>query len=192
MFDKMRLLLGAAVVLGLAASSQVLAASPHPGPVGPIHQPMPGHTMGPIHQMPPHNFHAAPPSFHGTLPHRAPTATHRPLAGPGHDIGVFHGHDFRHFTPVEHTHWQHGEWRHAWHRGHLGWWWFVDGFWFYYPAPVYPYPLYVGSADYYDYYDEYGAPDYYWYWCADPEGYYPYVTECSVPWQAVPPTPSDQ
>jgi hypothetical protein len=25
-----------------------------------------------------------------------------------------------------------------------------------------------------------------WYYCADPAGYYPYVTQCSVGWQAVP------
>jgi hypothetical protein len=29
----------------------------------------------------------------------------------------------------------------------------------------------------------------YWYYCTQPEGYYPYVKECSVSWQQVEPTP---
>jgi len=56
-------------------------------------------------------------------------------------------------------------------------------------APVYPYPAYIGSVNYYDYNSEYGAPDYYWYYCSDPEGYYPYITNCNVAWEPVPPTP---
>lgn len=29
----------------------------------------------------------------------------------------------------------------------------------------------------------------YWYYCSNPEGYYPYVKECPNGWQQVPPTP---
>jgi hypothetical protein len=29
----------------------------------------------------------------------------------------------------------------------------------------------------------------YWYYCANPAGYYPYVATCPTPWQAVSPTP---
>jgi hypothetical protein len=76
-----------------------------------------------------------------------------------------------------------------WHRGHRGWWWIVGDAWFFYPAPIYPYPLYIGSLDYYDYYDWYGTPDYYWYYCTNPQGYYPYVQECLGSWHAVPPAP---
>jgi hypothetical protein len=24
-----------------------------------------------------------------------------------------------------------------------------------------------------------------WYWCAAPAGYYPYIPQCAVPWQAL-------
>jgi len=30
-----------------------------------------------------------------------------------------------------------------------------------------------------------------WYYCADPQGYYPYVEQCRGDWQAVAPRPSD-
>jgi hypothetical protein len=49
----------------------------------------------------------------------------------------------------------------------------------------------VGWGGYYPYdggyYDD-AQPSYSqtWYYCADPAGYYPYVTQCSVGWQAVP------
>jgi hypothetical protein len=44
-------------------------------------------------------------------------------------------------------------------------------------------------------YADYGYPDYgyyrpyaaqYWYYCSDPAGYYPYVTQCNTDWQTVP------
>lgn len=78
-------------------------------------------------------------------------------------------------------HWWHGRWH-----GRLGWWWYVDGGWFFYPAPVYPYPDYVSET----YYEE-PAQDYgdYWYYCRDPEGYYPYVQHCSRAWEPVPAQP---
>lgn len=42
---------------------------------------------------------------------------------------------------------------------------------FFYPAPVYPYEL-----------------PYYWY-CANPQGYYPYISQCWTRWQAIPAPP---
>ena len=43
------------------------------------------------------------------------------------------------------------------------------------------------------YYWDYGYGDYYaqpysqvWYYCVDPAGYYPYVTQCNTGWQPVP------
>lgn len=33
------------------------------------------------------------------------------------------------------------------------------------------------------------APDNYWYYCNDPQGYYPYVRECKTQWQTVEPVP---
>ena len=36
------------------------------------------------------------------------------------------------------------------------------------------------------------APSDYWYYCAAPKGYYPYVKECPGGWQKVAPQPPDQ
>jgi hypothetical protein len=128
-------------------------------------------------------------------------------------------HDFRHFTPAEHRWWTGGRWRHTrWH-GRFGWWWNVGPSWYFYDAPVYPYPSDV-SPTYYDdenyddqdqgAYDEQNGPgDQYegdqqdmgpgyggggpgvWYHCASPEGYYPYVKECRNGWEQVPANPND-
>jgi hypothetical protein len=35
-------------------------------------------------------------------------------------------------------------------------------------------------------------PANYWYYCRNPEGYYPYVKQCAAGWIPVPPQPSDQ
>jgi hypothetical protein len=37
----------------------------------------------------------------------------------------------------------------------------------------------------YGYYD-YSQPSQIWYYCSDPAGYYPYVTQCNTGWQTVP------
>jgi hypothetical protein len=39
--------------------------------------------------------------------------------------------------------------------------------------------------DYYPNYDQ-PYPSQTWYYCSDPAGYYPYVTQCNVGWQTVP------
>lgn len=173
-----------------AASALLLAGVAYAGPTFAADPPHGGGGMG-GHAMPSHGFRGAPPGFHGTLPHGGPSrngaAMHHEFGRAGHDLGVFRGHDFGHFTPEERTAWEHGGWRHTWHHGHYGWWWGVGDFWFFYPGPIYPYPDYIGPEDYYDYYDQYGAPAYYWYHCGDPAGYYPYVQQCNVPWEPVPP-----
>jgi hypothetical protein len=139
--------------------------------------------------MPPRGFHEAPPSFHGALPNRGlARPSGRFAAGrSGHDLGRFQGRDYGHFSADQRALWQGGGWRHDTHNGYLGWWWVVGDDWFYYPAPIYPYPLYVGPDYYYDYYSYYPAPAYYWYHCEDPQGYYPTVPECNGPWEPVPP-----
>jgi len=139
--------------------------------------------------MPPRGFHAAPPSFHGSLPlgGRAPGTPRYSLGGPGRDLGAFNQHGFSRFTPGERNLWEHGAWRHENHNGYLGWWWVVGDNWFFYPGPIFPYPLYVGPDYYYDYYNYYPSPENYWYYCEDPPGYYPNVQECSGPWEPVPP-----
>jgi len=97
------------------------------------------------------------------------------------DIHRFHERDF--------DAWRGGRWFHADHGGRLGWWWVVGDQWYFYPAPVYPYP------------DPYvppvlapaaavptpaPAPGTTWYYCDNPAGYYPYVAQCTAPWRAVP------
>ncbi len=90
------------------------------------------------------------------------------------DIGRFQEHDVRV--------WQSGRWHHGHHDGRRGWWWIVGGAWYFYPAPVYPYPdPYVpGFVE--------TPPDDtdYWYYCRYWDQYYPYVETCPGGWQAVP------
>ena len=91
----------------------------------------------------------------------------------GGDIHNFHDRDF--------DQWRGGSWFHGPHGGRNGWWWIVGPDWYFYPAPVYPYP------------DPYippvvaaPVPQPSWYYCANPPGYYPYVPQCAVPWRPVP------
>ncbi|MDT4330986.1 hypothetical protein ACQE3E_16780 [Methylomonas sp. MED-D] len=95
--------------------------------------------------------------------------------------------------------WTHG--RGGWHpHGH-------SSFGFYFGGPVYPFPYYRYPDPYYyppaiisvpqtpPVYIERSqpyAPQYpagYWYYCHNPEGYYPYIKECPGGWQQVEPTP---
>lgn len=50
-------------------------------------------------------------------------------------------------------------------------------------------PTYIERADEEN---EASAPSSYWYYCADPPGYYPEVKECQGDWQPVPPRPSSR
>jgi hypothetical protein len=54
-----------------------------------------------------------------------------------------------------------------------------------------PYYYPYGGDYYYPYYDygyDTGQPytSQTWYYCSDPAGYYPYVTQCNTGWQTVP------
>jgi len=68
--------------------------------------------------------------------------------------------------------WRGGHWFRGPHGGRLGWWWIAGNSWYYYPAPVYPYPAYAASGPYY--------------YCDYPPGYYPNVAQCATPWRVVP------
>ena len=98
---------------------------------------------------------------------------------------VFRG-DIHRFHERDLGLWRSGRWHHGNHLGRSGWWWIVAGSWYFYPAPSYPYPHPysppVGLAPQ-------PAASAYWYYCARPAGYYPYVPRCSRPWQRVPATP---
>jgi len=88
------------------------------------------------------------------------------------DISHFHEHDF--------DYWHGGRWIHGPHDGRMGWWWIVGDGWYFYNAPVYPYPdPYTPPTVVVE-----GAPagaTVYWY-CPSVGAYYPYVAECPTPW----------
>jgi hypothetical protein len=56
--------------------------------------------------------------------------------------------DPRRFGPDERALWRGGGWRHDYRDGRWGWWWVVDGLWYWYDAPVYPYPGLVSVVTY--------------------------------------------
>jgi hypothetical protein len=119
----------------------------------------------------------------------------------------WHG-NIRYFGARDLHHWRTGHWIHGHHDGRLGWWWVIAGIWYFYPAPVYPYP------------DPYVPPvivqqppvviqqtppasttpqtttppppaPAYWYYCEASKNYYPYVSSCAGGWKKVPATPPD-
>ncbi|HUK60268.1 MAG TPA: hypothetical protein VLV50_13640 [Stellaceae bacterium] len=104
------------------------------------------------------------------------------LAQPHHDDHHWDG-DIHHFGDHDFGRWRGGTWFHGIHEGRSGWWWVVGPDFYFYSAPVYPYP------------DPYVPPvvsaapapaQSVWYYCSNPQGYYPYVPQCAVPWQQVP------
>src|SRR6516164_6497405 len=61
---------------------------------------------------------------------------------------------------------------------------FHDNRFFFGGAVAYPWWGYYPDYGYYDYSQSYASQA--WYYCSDPAGYYPYVTQCNTGWQAVP------
>jgi hypothetical protein len=97
----------------------------------------------------------------------------------------WHG-DIHHFHEHDYGLWRGGRWHHGMHDGRSGWWWIVGGTWYFYPAPIYPYPdpyLPPGAVA------PLSGAQQYWYYCTNPAGYYPYVPQCATTWQAVPANP---
>jgi len=143
------------------------------------------------------------------------TQHHGGAAPTAFNHGHFYGHDYVHFTVHERDLWHRGAWHHEFHSGRYGWWYAVDGIWYFYAEPIYPYPTYIPDVVYLPeeedevpppvYADaappepvppepappaQYGQqPIYYYYFCPDAQTYYPYVTSCASPWQPVPTTP---
>ena len=110
----------------------------------------------------------------------------------GYYGGGFYGRSFHSFSPHDLGIWRGGTWSRDWHDGRFGWWWIVGPWWYFYPAPVYPYPQYVPPAVV----EEQAPPvptglppSQYWYYCDNPQGYYPYVASCGTPWRPVPAAP---
>src|SRR5271165_3408452 len=109
--------------------------------------------------------------FHGGGFHGGYAGFH----GGGFHAGAFHGGGFHSGVVGLHNGYGDGNgahWYHGWRNGTYGWWW-GDGLgWTYYP-----------DYGYYDYSQPYATQTWY---CSDPAGYYPYVTQCNTGWQAVP------
>ena len=100
-----------------------------------------------------------------------------------------HG-DIRHFRDADMHRWRGGHWMHARHGGRFGWWWVVGGAWYFYPAPIYPYPNpYVPPVAMVPGPPPPQAATQYWYYCNSARGYYPYVTSCPEGWMQVVPQP---
>lgn len=113
------------------------------------------------------------------------------------DGRVYWRHDIRVFPRYDLDRWRGGYWHHGWHDGRWGWWWLVGGIWYYYAAPIYPYPnpylpgTVIVTTNQNDATPPppTQAPTQYWYHCDSPEGYYPYISQCSTGWKPVPATP---
>lgn len=106
-----------------------------------------------------------------------------------------HGHGDR-FHQHRIRSWHRGRWYHGHHAHRLGWWWIVDGGWYWYPAPLYPYPdpyvppvIIQTPAAPPPLVVQPQPPAPVWYHCDQPEGYYPYVSACPGGWKTVPATP---
>ena len=99
----------------------------------------------------------------------------------GHEVQRWEHGDMGRFHAEELNRWHDGHWWHGEHFGRLGWWWIVADAWYFYPAPVYPYP------------DPATPPTVvtqepqYWYYCASVQTYYPYVITCPEGWMQVVP-----
>ncbi|MDE2341904.1 MAG: hypothetical protein KGL63_00700 [Betaproteobacteria bacterium] len=131
---------------------------------------------------------------------------HRHREGPRGGYHEFREHDVRRFPEHELALWRTGLWRHEWHDGRYGWWWFVAGVWYFYERPVYPYPMVVAPVTYVapvtgpnlpgppvspqgtTLMPPPGAPQSYYY-CDSARGYYPAVPQCPEPWRVVPVAP---
>ena len=78
--------------------------------------------------------------------------------------------------------------------GHYPFGYYPYGYYPYgYPFPSYAYPSYPypSAPSQYPAYVESEQP-FYWYYCQDPQGYYPYVESCPSGWTRVIPTPPER
>ncbi len=104
----------------------------------------------------------------------------------------FHGRSMNSFNGHERALWRGGNWSHDWHDGRYAWWWTVGGVWYFYTDPIYPYPTFVPPAIVLQQAPPVPTglpPAQFWYFCNNPQGYYPYVASCNGSWREVPVTP---
>ena len=104
--------------------------------------------------------------------------------------------DYHHWNEREQKIWRSGVWQHEEYNGMSGWWWITGGARYFYERPIYPYPVEVPEVTYEIPVDAEPQPEYvqlpqydpnYWYYCENPRGYYPYVSECPGGWMKVVP-----
>jgi hypothetical protein len=147
----------AAILAGLPfhAKAEEPPRKPPPGhPVGP-----PGHPPGPPGVHPPGPpVHPGPQAFH---PPGGPGGPHGGPGGPHvvHAIGE-RGYSFRGpgggrreliaFSPREREIWGGGRWHHDTRFGRLGYWWEVNGAWYYYDRPYEGPPGFVSEVEFMD------------------------------------------
>jgi hypothetical protein len=115
--------------------------------------------------------------------------------------GHFYGRDYAHFTPDDRARWYRGTWHHEFLDGRYGWWYEVDGIWYFFDAPIYPFPTFIPDVVYLPDEDDFAPPPplavmapqapsgNFYYYCPDSQTYYPYVSSCPSPWQPVPVAP---
>jgi len=114
------------------------------------------------------------------------SGTERHVDGAGR--GGFHGHDRHHFGG---SGFGFGFWDPWWGWGPVQYWGYPYPYYYpyyyppypaYYPPPPEPLPQAPVQAA--------GAPpQQFWYYCDNPQGYYPYVANCNSAWRQVTPTP---
>jgi len=118
----------------------------------------------------------------------------------GRERYVFRGHDVHRFHNDELIRWRGGRWNNSCFGGRCGWWWLAAGQWYFYDAPIYPYPQVVSGIGFVDpaYVEpapavmaapNSAAPPQFWYYCDNPEGYFPAVQTCNISFRQVPPPP---
>ena len=127
-----------------------------------------------------------------------------------HRFIEFHERDVHRFHPRELRAWERGRWIQANRAGLNGWWWVIGPRWFYYPAPVYPYPMMVSERVVFvnaappvspmppTYISPQGTTvippspppvSQMRYFCPSLNGYYPEIAQCPEPWRRVNPIP---
>ncbi len=116
-----------------------------------------------------------------------------PALARGHHGGGHHGGGFHHGG---HHHHHHG---HRWHGSYGFYMDLTPAFW--YPWYYHPYPYYGGyyggstvivqQPVQYVSREDSGNGGNYWYYCHNPQGYYPYISQCNARWVKVRPFPAD-
>ena len=123
-----------------------------------------------------------------------------------HREGRWQGREIHRFAERDIHIWRGGSWVHGRHEGRRGWWWVAAGIWYFYPAPVYPYPdpyippvtvinqqppvVVAPQAPAQAPVQPQSPPSAQsWYYCDSAKGYYPYVPSCPEAWRPVPVQP---